>query len=287
MSGFLISHAGKAGRRSVHVSIAIPQKDGANMLWNKCTACDEFVFRLTLGRNFYVCPYCGYCFPMPADARLHHLFDADRFTNLHPAAAQENPPHTVLATGRAVESDYLNPGGSVIWAGEGKITDCRVILVVVDPYAIFQSVHFLTLLAAMQTSLLKNLPLVTVFPSEDLWHGGETESVMCGPSSAQITRLTLELDRLSQRCLPQVTVLTDANSTHEFSTRFPLGDVVIAEQSPAPQSRSVAKSRLSRNSTAMRETYAGQAQPDVLVDLYVQRKDLPQTLGKLLAFFEK
>ena len=90
---------------------------------------------------------------------------------------------------------------------------------------------------------------------------------------AEITHLKIEFDGLSQARLPQITTLTDLDSIGGFSTRFPLGDLVVAEQR-----------QVSRGGDGI-PNRSDSPQSEVLIDLRAQRQGLPELLGKLLTFF--
>jgi len=167
---------------------------------------------------------------------------------------------------------FPDADGPLIAAGEGTISSHPAILAVVAPHTVPQRVHFITLLIATRTALQRRLPLITIYPSETFPKVRVPDKPRQPElSPAEITYLTIEMDRLSQARLPQITILTDADPTDGFSVRFPLGDVVLAEQRATPSKAS--------NQTPQ------PVPSDVLIDRYVERQELPAMLGKLLAFF--
>jgi anti-sigma B factor antagonist len=266
-------------------AIASFQKDRRSGLWNKCTFCNEFVFKQTLERNFYVCPHCNYYSPMPADVRLRYLFDSDAISDLYPPSIDKKLSAAIRLTDLVNRNTAPNQGRWQIAAGEGTISSHPAILVVVDPYAVPQRVHFVTLLAAIRTALERKLPRITVYPGDTLPKRKSNQPGQPELLSAEITYLTVEMDNLSQACLPQITLLTDQNSLGGFSTKFPLGDLVLVEQNHVCQGGPGEQTNASRGADLQSTPSSSYAQRDVIIDHYVQRQDLPATLSKLLAFF--
>ncbi|MBI1924547.1 hypothetical protein HYR99_09880 [Candidatus Poribacteria bacterium] len=243
-----------------------------NGLWDKCTSCNEFVFKQILERHFYVCPRCNSYFPMPAEVRLHYLFDSQPLIDLYPLSAPKPLLESLELAALVSRTVFPDADAPLIAAGEGTIESHPTILVVVAPHTVPQRGHFVTLLIAIRTALQRKLPLVTIYPSETFPKVRVPDKPQQPElSPAEITHLSLEMDRLSQARLPQITILTDADPSDGFSVRFPLGDVVLAEQRATPPKAS--------NQTPQ------PVPSDVLIDRYVERQELPAMLGKLLAFF--
>jgi len=266
------------------VSAVALYKDRRSGLWNKCTNCGELVFKQTLERNFHTCPNCNYYSPMPAAARLRYLFDSDGVSDLYPTSIQLLD--TIGLTDLVSQDRFPDGGQWLIAAGAGTISSRPAVLAVVDPYAVPQRVHFVTLLVAIRTALQKKLPLITVYPNDALPKRKSDQPGQPELSFAEITYLTVEMDNLSQARLPQITILTDQDPSAGFLTKFPLGDLVLAEQNRMcgnePDTRTHSSRRGASQTTSPLSSYV---QPDVSIDHDVQRQDLPIRLGQLLAFF--
>ena len=242
-------------------------------LWKKCAHCNEPVFNQVLERNFYACPRCGHYSPMPAEARLRQLFDAEPLINLYPPLAPKTLLESLELTDFVSQTTFPDEQGQLIAAGEGKIAGNPAILAVVHPYSVPQRGHFVTLLTAIRTALQKKHPLIIVYPSDGLSKRKSDEPMQSELTPAEITHLKIEMDGLSQARLPQITALTDIDVTRGFSTRFPLGDLVVAEQrAVSPGGDGI-------------PNLSDSPQSDVLIDLCAQRQELPEMLGKLLTFF--
>ncbi len=260
------------------------QKESPDGLWHKCESCDELVFRQTLERNLYICPSCSRYLPFPAEQRLSHIFSSDAWTDLFPDAAPSSLLESIDLTELVAQTVCPDLPDRVIAVGEGEVSGYSAILTVIHPYAPPQRLHFVTLLIAIRTAIMKTLPLICVYSNDAAPKLNATDpSVVSELTFAEITYLSTEMAKLSEKRLPQITVLTDAN-TGALSTRFPIGDLILAEgvnasaQVPTEQS-SVAASRTESGNSL--ESPNG----DAFVDYYISREALPETLGKLLGFF--
>ena len=223
-------------------------------LWYKCTRCQEFAFRGELERNLYTCSYCGTPFPLLAEKRIEYLLD--------------DAPTIIKAADTA---------GLAV---EGTISGYPVSLFIVDMDVIPTEINLSVLIAAVEYSLLKRLPLITI--------------VACQPegsdvASTEITYLTMQMGRLADASLPHITVLTETE-VYPLATYLPIGELVVAEGSAPSQKR--ASLNLQPALHAPEEQLLTQtpvpdirAEPDISVDCYVPRAELPDILGRFLKFF--
>ncbi|MCZ6676436.1 MAG: hypothetical protein O7E52_04215 [Candidatus Poribacteria bacterium] len=170
-----------------------------------------------------------------------------------------------------------------IAAGKGLISGHPAILTILEPYVVLQRGHFIMLLAAIRTALRRKLPLITVYPSDILPKRTSDKPHKSELSFAEITYLTIEMDDLSCARLPQITILTDPDATVGFSTRLPLGDLVFAELNRECETGPAT----SWKGGLQQDSSSSDAHCNVIIDHYVQRQNLPATLGKLLAFFAR
>lgn len=223
-------------------------------LWYKCTRCQEFAFRGELERNLYTCSYCGTPFPLLAEKRIGYLLD--------------DTPTIIKAT---------DTSGLAV---EGTISDYPFSLFIVDIDVIPTEIDLSVLFAAIEHSLQKQLPLITIVACQP--EGSEV-------ASTEITYLTLQMARLADASLPHITVLTETD-VYPLATYLPIGELVIAEGSAPSQKR--ASLNLQPALHAPEEQLLTQtpapdvsAEPDISVDCYVPRAELPDILGRFLNFF--
>ena len=99
------------------------------------------------------------------------------------------------------------------------------------------------------------------------------------------------MERLADASLPHITVLTETE-VYSLATYLPLGELVIAEGSIPVQKRT--SPNLQPALHAPEEQLLTQApasditvKPDISVDCYVPRAELPDMLGRFLNFFSQ
>ena len=226
-------------------------------LWYKCTGCNEFVFRGELERNLYTCSHCGALFPLLAEKRLEHLLD-------DPSAAKIRSTNAAGIT------------------AEGTISGYPASLFIADMDVIPIEIDVSLLLSAIETVLQKRMPLITIVACQP---EGSEEALM------ETTYLTTQLERLADAALPHITVLTETD-IHPLATHLPLGELVIAESTSAskksappnlqPALHAPEEQLLTQLPTSERQT-----EPDISVDCYTSREELPDMLGRLLNFFNE
>lgn len=222
-------------------------------LWHKCAACNEFVFKSELEGNFYICSYCGSLFSLAVEKRCQHLLDN----------------HDV----------GLKPDDAVALAG--TLAGYPISLFVAKPDAIPTQVHFETLLAATDTALKEQIPLITVVSAR-----GTPDEFSDYIGFAETAYVTAEMARLAAVSLPHITVLTETD-TVPLTTHFPVGELVLAERALAKQNGSTLQPALHAPEEQHLETQPSEnrSAADICVDCYVSRTELPNVLGKLLKFF--
>ena len=225
-------------------------------LWHKCTGCQEFAFKNELERNFYICSYCGALFPLLAEKRLEYLLD-DAST---------------------VETKSTKESGLI---AEGLISGYPACLFISDIDVIPAEIDASFLLSAIDSALQKQIPLITI--------------VACQPDGpraalAEITYLTMQMERLADTSLPHITVLTETE-VYPLATYLPVSELVIAEgtvptknsASPnlQPALHAPEEQLLTQPSPSEKDV-----EPDINVDCYTPREELPTTLGLFLKFFQ-
>ncbi len=231
-------------------------EQGVN-LWYKCTRCQEFAFRGELERNLYTCSYCGALFPLLAEKRVAYLLDDSS----------------------AMEIESTNAFGLAV---EGTISDHPVCLFIVDIDVIPTEIDVSLLLTTIEKGLQKRIPLITIVACQPEGSAG---------ASTGVTYLTMQMERLADASLPHITVLTETE-VYPLATYLPLGELVIAEGSIPLQKRT--SPNLQPALHAPEEQLLTQApasdiavKPDISVDCYVRRADLPDVLGRFLKFFSQ
>ena len=224
-------------------------------LWYKCTQCQEFAFRSELERNLYVCSYCGALFPLLAEKRLEFLLD-------DPSTAEVRPTK---------DTGFI---------AEGTISGHPACLFIADMDVIPTEIDASFFLTAIENAVQKQIPLITI--------------IACQPNGSrvaltEITYLTMQMERLAEASLPHITVLTETE-IYPLATHLPVGELVIAEgavptKKIEPPDLQPALHAPEEQLLTQTPTSGVDAEPDINVDCYVPREELPSTLGLFLKFF--
>ena len=224
-------------------------------LWYKCTQCQEFAFRSELERNLYVCSYCGALFPLLAEKRLEFLLD-------DPSTAEIK---STQDTG---------------FIAEGTISEHPACLFIADIDVIPTEIDVSFFFTAIESALQKQIPLITIIACQP--NGSRT-------ALTEITYLTMQMERLAEVSLPHITVLTETE-VYPLATHLPVGELVIAEgaaptKKTEPPNLQPALHAPEEQLLTQTPTSEIDVEPDISVDCYVPREELPSTLGLFLKFF--
>ena len=224
-------------------------------LWHQCTVCKEAVFRGELERNLYTCSHCDALFPLLAEKRLEYLLD-------DPSAAKIRSTNAAGVT------------------AEGTISEYPVSLFIADIDVIPAEIDVSLLLAAIENALQKQIPLITI--------------VACQPEGYEDTLketsyLTMQMEQLMEASLPHITVMTETE-VYPLATHLPIGELIIAEgtttiKKPAPPNLQPALHAPEEQLITQAPILNTSREPDISVDCYIPREELPNVLGLFLKFF--
>ncbi|MYB94232.1 hypothetical protein F4054_06480 [Candidatus Poribacteria bacterium] len=238
----------------METSISTDTRQSIN-LWHKCTVCKEAVFRGELERNLYICPHCGALFPLLAEKRLEYLLD-------DPSVAKSRSTRAAGLT------------------AEGTISEYPACLFIADIDVIPVEIDVSLLLASIENALQKQMPLITI--------------IACQPEGYKDTLketlyVTMQMERLAEASLPHITVITETE-VYPLATHLPIGELVIAEgtvaiKKPTPPNLQPALHAPEEQLITQAPTLKTDIEPDISVDCYIPREELPNILGLFLKFF--
>jgi len=258
----------------------------AEGLWIKCDSCKEIIYRAEVERAGRACPKCHYPFRISARERIALLADPGSFeerdTNLETtdplgfkdtkkyrdrvrAAAQKTRTDEAVVTGLArigglptvlCEFEFGFLGGSM-----GSVVGEK-------------------LARAIELAIDKHVPVVIVSAS-----GGARmqEGIL---SLMQMAKTSAALERLGARRLPYVSVLTDPTTGGVTASFAMLGDVILAEPRAligfaGPRVIAETIRQPLPEGFQRSEFLLAHGQIDAIVD----RRELKETLRRILAFF--
>lgn len=274
------------GRVRNALSFVVPTaKETPDHLWTKCPGCGQMIFTKEYEENLSVCPICEHHGRIGPHQRFAQLFDGGEFKLLPSPRATEDPlkfrdskryaDRLKAARTETGDSDgFLN--------ADGKIGGLRAI-VGVQNFAFMggsmgQAVGE-AFIAGAEAAIKAKAPFIVFTAS-----GGARmqEGIL---SLMQMPRTTVAIQMLHDAGLPYLVVLTDPTSGGVMAAYAMLGDVQIAEP----------KATLAFTGRRVIENTIREKLPDDfqtseyyrdhgLIDMVVARKDLPETLGKVIGY---
>jgi acetyl-CoA carboxylase carboxyl transferase subunit beta len=198
-------------------------------VWTKCTSCEQVLYQAELVRNLEVCPKCGHHMRMSDRRRLETFLDADNRVEL----AQELLPQDKLKfkdskryKDRFVAAQKASGETEALLVMKGELLGMPLVACAFE-FAFMGgsmgSVVGARFVRAVDEAIANNCGLVCFSAS-----GGARmqEALM---SLMQMAKTSAALERLSQKGLPFISVMTDPTYGGVSASLAMLGDINIGE----------------------------------------------------------
>ena len=254
-------------------------------IWSQCKQCGEAVYQNALERSAWVCPHCGFHFPIGHERYIGLLADSDSFTELDASLATADPlkfrDHRRYAD-RIKEARKASGLSESVCTGVCRIDGHPVALGIMDTRYILGSMGGATgekLARLIDRAIADRRSLVILSQSGGARMQESTYSLM------QMAKLSARLHRLADAGLLYISVLTDPTYGGVTASFAMLGDVILAETGARIgfAGQSVIKQFLGLEELPSGFQIAENVQDHGFVDLVVRRGDLAATLGRLIA----
>ncbi|GAB5603696.1 acetyl-CoA carboxylase, carboxyltransferase subunit beta [Thermus sp. FJN-A] len=197
-------------------------------LWTKCEACGAQLYKKEFRENLYVCPKCGHHHRLPAGERVAMLADPGTFQEttrlrpLDPLGFVDTKPYAERLL--AYQKETGRP--DAILGGTCQIGGVPAVLLVMD-YAFaggsMGSVVGEEIARGAERAAAEGRALVIVAAS------GGARMQEAALSLMQMAKTVMSLDRLWEKRLPYVAVLTDPTTGGVTASFAALADVIFAE----------------------------------------------------------
>jgi acetyl-CoA carboxylase beta subunit len=199
-----------------------------------------------------VCSKCGYHFPIRASVLLQSIFNEDEFVRV-----ESQSEFAVI--GRLLLDDYQ----AIAIAIDNLQTD-------------YESTHqkeCLAFIDAVSLSIKERLPFISFY---------DAVPTVSDSIQPQIVLLADAINKLSELCVPHITVLTNVDSKkNSFVTYFPIGDIVIADIPNQDMKVTSTKTVNGQNVFLNNQLDSNQ----LMIDLRIDRRKLADILEKFVIFF--
>jgi acetyl-CoA carboxylase carboxyl transferase subunit beta len=258
----------------------------AEGLWIKCDSCKEIIYRAEVERGGRVCPKCHYPFRISARERIGQLTDAGSFEERETALTTTDPlgfKDTKRYRERVRAAAQKTSTDEAVICGIASIGGQSAVLAVFEFGFLGGSMGSVVgekLARAIELAIDKHLPVLIVSAS-----GGARmqEGIL---SLMQMAKTSAALERLGAAGLPYISILTDPTTGGVTASFAMLGDVIMAEPRALigfAGPRVIAE-------TIRQPLPEGFQRSEFLLahgqlDMIVERRDLKETLRRVLAFF--
>ena len=250
--------------------------------WIKCDGCKEIVYKDSVRENMNICPYCGHYFRMHIDRRLELILDEGSYKKFDLNIDTANPLELEDYSKKITMLRERTGLPEAVSAGIGKINGEELVICVMDSGFLMGSMGVVVgekITVAVEKAIEKKLPLVIFSVS-----GGARmqEGIM---SLMQMAKTTSALTKLDEAGLLYISVLTDPTYGGVTASFASLGDVILAEPG----------AMIGFAGQRVIEQTIGESLPEGFqtaeflldhgfIDKIVERKDLKETIYKLIKF---
>ncbi|HMK48897.1 MAG TPA: acetyl-CoA carboxylase, carboxyltransferase subunit beta [Thermodesulfovibrionales bacterium] len=252
-------------------------------LWVKCDGCKEIVYKKEIEKNLKICPKCNYHFRISAQERLKLLVDENSFVEIDENLTSADPLHfkdAISYKDRIKENQKKSGLTEAIFSGDATIKGHPVSITVMDFSFMGGSMGSVVgekVSRAAERAMEKKQPLISVSSS-----GGARmqEGIF---SLMQMAKVSASIGKLRDSGILFVSILCDPTFGGVTASFASLGDIIIAEP----------KSLIGFAGPRVVEQTIKQPLPDDfqrseflhehgLIDMVVDRKDLRETLAKII-----
>lgn len=263
------------------------KRDIPSDLWTRCEECSELIYNKKLEENLEVCPKCNFHFTLGARERIRITLDEGSFKDMDDGIEPLDP---IDFEGPKTYKEKLKKDQEVtglkdaVITGEGTIEGKRVIFGVTDSRFIMGSMGSVVgerLTRAIERSTETGCPLIIISGS-----GGGARMYEGMFSLMQMAKTSAALSRHDKRKRLFISVLTNPTMAGIMASFASLGDLIIAEP------RALIGFTGPR---VIEQTIRQKLPPEFqksefllnhgLIDMIVHRKNMKETLSKLIDHF--
>jgi len=263
------------------------KRDIPDDLWTRCEECSELVYNKKLEENLRVCPKCNFHFNIGARERVAVTLDKDSFQEMDAFMEPLDPlgfEGTKTYKEKIRKDQELTGLKEAVLTGEGTIDSKPVVLGVTDSRFIMGSMGSVVgekLTRAIERSIERKIPLIIISGS-----GGGARMYEGMYSLMQMAKTSAALSRHNNEGLLFISVLTNPTMAGVMASFASLGDIIIAE----PKALIGFTGPRVIEQTIRQKLPAGFQKSEFLlnhglIDMIVHRKNMSQTLSRLLSYF--
>jgi acetyl-CoA carboxylase carboxyl transferase subunit beta len=263
------------------------KKDVPEGVWFQCKKCKETSTTKQLRDNYYKCLKCDYHTPIGSEAYFEILFDNHEYITLHDDLISVDFLHftDMKPYDKRLEDSRKKTGlNDALAIGVGEVLGNRLVVAAMDFRFIGGSMGSVVgekISLAIDHALASKAGLIIISRT------GGARMMESAFSLMQMAKTSAKLTLMAKAKLPYFSLMTDPTTGGVTASFAMLGDINLAEPGALI---GFAGPRVIRE-TIKRDLPEGFQTAEFLlengfVDLVVNRKDLRETIGDLLAFFD-
>ena len=250
--------------------------------WVKCDNCKEIIYKETVRENLSICPYCGHYFRMHINKRLEMIADVGTYKRFDLNIETSNPLGLEDYPKKLKTLKEKTGIDEAVAAGTCKINGEKVVICIMDSGFLMGSMGAVVgekITYAIEQAIEQRLPIIIFTVS-----GGARmqEGIV---SLMQMAKTTAALTQLDEAGLLYISVLTDPTYGGVTASFASLGDIILAEPGAMI---GFAGQRVIKQTIGEELPEGFQTAEFLLehgfIDKIVERKDLKDTLYKLIMF---
>ena len=257
--------------------------DVPDNLWQKCPSCEGMLFHRDLTENMNVCTHCGHHMKISVKDRLAMLFDNGSYKRVEVPSVPADPlkfKDKKKYSDRLKDSQAKTGEKDAIIVAEGEIGGLPVVIAAFNFDFMGGSMGAAVgegIVRAAETAVAKNAALLAIPASG----GARMQEGMV--SLIQLPRTVIAVQMVKDAGLPYIVLLTDPTTGGVSASFAMLGDIHMAE--PGCMIGFAGKRVIEE--TIREQLPAGFQTAEYLrdhgmVDMVVARKDLKETIGRIL-----
>ena len=270
------------------LSSLVTRKDSPSELWTNCNKCNLMLYKSEHKDNLFVCSHCDNHMNMDVENRLNNLFD-DKTYELINIPFENNDPlkfkDLKKYSDRMKAAQKKTDQKDAAIVAKGNIGNIEVVVFILDFNFMGGSMgQFVG--EAFKIGCEKSVELKCPFISVSSSGGARMQEGIV--SLMQLPKTVAAVNMLDQHKIPYISVLTHPTTGGVRASFAMLGDIIIAEKGSMI---GFAGKRV------IEETIKEQLPEDFqtaeylldhgMIDMVVHRKELSQTLSKVLSFVKK
>ncbi len=255
-------------------------------VWVKCDRCSEIIYNKELHRNLHVCNKCGHHFRMNSNGYIQLIADEKSFKEFNSnirSVDQLKFKDSKKYSDRLKAAMEKTGISEAVRTGRCSVNEINTVLAIMDFSFIGGSMGSVVgekIARAVDVALEEKWPLIIVSAS------GGARMQEGALSLMQMAKTSARLARLADNGLPYISILTHPTTGGVTASFSMLGDVILAEPGALI---GFAGPRVIKQTIGQDLPDGFQRSEFLLehgfVDAIVPRKELCNTLGKLLSFY--